>query len=59
MTVLPMPRPPTTTDQQRKTRPVSYLPWVEGVRGRVAAVLAPDDYITLVRPLERLVAALV
>jgi hypothetical protein len=32
---------------------------VEGVCGRVAAVIAPDDYITLVRPLERLVAALI
>src|SRR5664279_1520817 len=33
-------------------------PLIEGVRGRVAAVLPPDDYITLVRLLERLVAAL-
>jgi hypothetical protein len=32
---------------------------VEGVCGRVAAVIAPDDYITLVRLLERLVAALI
>jgi hypothetical protein len=39
--------------------PTWPLNLVEGVCGRVAAVIAPDDYITLVRLLERLVAALI
>ena len=45
-----------TADGEREH--ADLAPLIEGVRGRVAAVLPPDDYITLVRLLERLVAAL-
>ena len=45
-----------TADGEREH--ADLAPLIEGVRGRVAAVLPPADYNTLVRLLERLVAAL-
>ena len=45
-----------TADGEREH--AELAPLIEGVRGRVVAVLPPADYNTLVRLLERLVGAL-